>query len=158
MSDDRDERPKLSFSERDKLRRGEKPETDVPRGRRAEQEQARARGQALREADSAFSLEPGGAEGRALAKQMRDSHGSSDFAGACRAYFEQVGVPTDPMLLSLLLDSGERDLIVSALEALTAAKNAGSFELGAGLRSQLRLLEQDRDDTIAGLSEDLLQA
>ena len=158
MSDDRDERPKLSFSERDKLRRGEQPETGVPRGRRAQQEQARARSQALREADSAFSLEPGGEEGQRLSRQMRDSHGSSDFAGACRAYCEQVGIPTDPMLLALLLDSGERDLIVSALEALTDVKNAGSLELGAGLRSQLRLLEQDRDDTIAGLSEDLLQA
>ena len=157
MSDDRDDRPKQSFSERDKLRRGERPQTPAAQGSRAQQEQLRARGQALREADAVFSLEPGGEEGRRLSQQMHDSHGSSDFVGACRAYCEQVGIPADPTLLALLLDSGERDLIVSALEALTAAKNAGSLELGAGLRSQLRLLEQDRDDTIAGLSEDLLQ-
>ena len=158
MSDEREERPKLSFSERDKLRRGERTQAGAPGGRRAEQEQAHARGQALREADAVFALEPGGAEGQALAKQMRDSHGTEGFAAACRSYCDQVGIPRDPGLLALLLDSGERDLIVSALEAFTEAKNAGSFELGAGLRSQLRMLEQDRDDTVAGLSEDLLQS
>jgi hypothetical protein len=157
MSDDRDARPKLSFSELDKRRRGEKLGTDEPRGRRASHEQARARSQALSQADAAFSAGQGGAVGERLARAMRDQHGTSDFPLACRNYSEEIGVPRDPSLLGLMLDSGERDLVVAALEALLEAKNSGSLEIGSGLRSQLRLLEQARDDTLAGLSEDLLQ-
>ncbi len=157
MSDDREERPKLSFSELDKRRRGEKVGRDEPRGHRAKQEQARARTQALNEADTVFSLGKGGAQGKRLANEMRDTHGTSDFSHACRSYCEEIGIPQDPPLLGLLLDSGERDLVVAALEALLEAKNGRSLEIRSGLRSQLRVLEQDRDDTIAGISEELLQ-
>jgi hypothetical protein len=157
MSDDRDERPKLSFSELDRRRRGEKVGRDEPRGGRAEQEQARVRTQSLHEADSVFSMGKGGAEGKRLANQMRDTHGTTDFLHACRSYCEEIGVPQDPLLLGLLLDTGERDLVVAALETLLEAKNDRSLEIGSGLRSQLRLLEQDRDDTIAGISEELLE-
>ena len=157
MSDDRDERRKLSFSELDKLRRGEKVGRDEPRGHRAEQAQAQARTQAMNEADSVFSLGKGGAEGKRLANEMRDAHGTSDFLHACRSYCEKIGIPQDPALLALLLDSGERDLVVAALEALLEAKNGRSLEVRSGLRSQLRVLEQDRDDTIAGISEELLE-
>ncbi len=157
MSDDRDERPKLSFSELDKRRRGERVERDEPRGRRAEQEQERSRAAALTEAGSVFSMGKGGAEGKRLANEMRDAHGTSDFLHACRSYCDEIGTPQDPLLLALLLDTGERDLVVSALEALLEAKNGGSLEIASGLRSQLRVLEQDRDDTIAGISEELLE-
>ena len=157
MSDDREERPKLSFSELDRLRRGEKVGRDEPRGRQAEQEQARVRTQSLNEADSVFSMGKGGARGKRLAEQMRDTHGTSDFTDACRSYCEEIGVPRDPRLLGLLLDTGAPDLIRAALEALLDAKNDGSLEIGSGLRSQLRVLEQDRDDTIAGISEELLE-
>ena len=157
MSDDRDDRRKLSFAELDKRRRGEKVGSDEPRGRRAEEEQARVRTESLNEADSIFSMEKGGAQGKQLAKQMRDTHGTSDFLQACRSYCQEIGIPQDPQLLGLLLDTGERDLVVAALEALLAAKNDGSLEIGSGLRSQLRVLEQDRDDTVAGISEELLE-
>ena len=56
MSDDRDDRRKLSFAELDKRRRGEKVGSDEPRGRRAEEEQARVRTESLNEADSIFSM------------------------------------------------------------------------------------------------------
>ena len=93
MSDDRDERPKLSFSELDKLRRGERVGRDEPRGHRAKQEQARARIEALTEAGSVFSMGKGGAEGKRLANEMRDTHGTSDFLHACRSYCEEIGFP-----------------------------------------------------------------
>ena len=156
MSDDHDERRKLSFSELDKRRRGENVGTDEPRGRRAQQEQASARNEALNEADSIFSLGKGGAKGKQLANAMRDAHGTSDFLQACRSYCEEIGIPQDPVLLALLLDTGERRLVVVALEALLGMKNDASLEIGSGLRSQLRVLEQDRDDTIAGICEELL--
>jgi hypothetical protein len=46
---------------------------------------------------------------------------------------------------------------VPALEALYEQKRAGKLELSGGLRSQLRVLVQEPDDDIAGLSEDLLE-
>ena len=157
MSDDQGERRKLSFSELDRRRRGEKVGTDEPQGRPAQQEQASARSQALNEADSIFELGKGGPRGKQLAGAMRDAHGTSEFCPACRSYCEEIGIPEDPSLLALLLDTGERDLVVAALEALLGMKNDSSLEIGSGLRSQLRILEQDRDDTIAGTCEELLE-
>lgn len=153
MSDDRE---KLSFSERDRLlrerRRGDAP----PRGRAGQREQARSDRDALREANALFHDGPGGREGERLAREMRDRHGTPELAAACRAYLEGVGVPDDPGLLALLLDSGDRELVVLGLERLLERKLAGSLEVSAGLRSTLRMLAQDRDDTVAGISEDLL--
>jgi hypothetical protein len=154
MSDDRG---KLTFSERDRRRR-EGGGRDAPRGRAAKQEQARASEEALKEAGSLFSLGQGGAEGEPLVKAIRDLHGTPDFLAACRAYREQIGVPRDPALLGLFLDTADRDLVVEALQGLLDLKNAGSLEVSPGLKSQLRVLEQDRDDTVAGISEDLLEA
>jgi hypothetical protein len=150
-----DDREKLSFSELDRRRR---ERGDAPRGHKAKQEQARRNTEALGEADALFSLGKGGSAGEQLAKQMRDAHGGPEFLQSCRQYRTEVGVPADPGLLALFLDSEDRDLIVDALDALLAAKNDGSLEeIAPGLRSQLRVLEQDRDDTVAGISEELLE-
>jgi len=157
VSEDRPERERLSWREIDQRRSGARPRTDGPRGRAAEKAQAEQKHEALKAADSLFSMEQGGQEGAALAKAMRDAHGSPEFGDACRAYADAVGIPRDPALLSLLLDSGDAALVVGALEALLALKDGGSLEISAGLKSQLRVLAQDRDDTVAGVSEDLLE-
>jgi hypothetical protein len=153
VSDDRDDRPRLSWREIDQRRDRAHSRRDEPRGPRAREEQAEAKRRALREADALFSL---GATGEERARQMRETHGGPDFLQACRQYREDVGVPSNPALLAFFLDSGDRALIVEALEALLVAKNGGSLALGPGLRSQLRALAQDRDDTVAGISEELL--
>jgi len=157
VSDDRDDRPRLTWREIDQRRSGAHYRRDEPRGRRARQEEARASREALTEADTLFSIGQGGAAGAELALQLRDAHGGPGFLQACRQYRDAVGVPADPALLSLFLDSADRPLIVEALEALLAAKGAGTLDLGPGLRSQLRGLAQDRDDTVAGISEELLE-
>lgn len=153
MSDDRD---KPTFSERDRLLREKRLGDGPPRGHREQREQARASRQALLAADALFSEGPGGAEGVRLAKAIRDRHGTPELADACRAYRDAIGVPDDPGLLALFLDTGDRELLVPALERLLERKDAGSLEIPAGLRSTLRILAQHRDDTVAGISEDLL--
>jgi hypothetical protein len=154
--DERGERPRLSWREIDQRRSGGRTREDRPRGRAAEREQAQQKNEALKEADSLFTMEQGGEQGAALAKGMRDAHGSSEFPAACRTYSDEIGTPADPALLSLFLDCDDRALIVAALERLLELKNAGSLEVSAGLKSQLRVLEHDADDTVAGISEDLL--
>jgi hypothetical protein len=156
-ADDREDRPRRSWREIDQRRGGARRQDDEPRGRAAKLAQAKQTSEALKQADSLFSLEQGGALGAQLAKAMRAAHGSENFAQACRDYFEQIGTPRDPGLLSLLLDSGDPELVATALEALLTAKQAGSLTLGAGLKSQLRVLQHDRDDTVAGISEELLE-
>jgi hypothetical protein len=155
--DDREDRPRLSWREIDQRRSGAHGRRDEPRGRAAKRESAQQKDLALKAADSLFSSELGGKQGETLAKAMRDAHGSAEFGDACRAYANEIGTPTDPALLSLFLDSGDPALIVSALEALLDQKNDGSLEISSGLKSQLRILEQDRDDTVAGICEDLLE-
>jgi hypothetical protein len=151
-----DERPRLSWREIDQRRDRGHTRRDEPRGPRARKEQAELSRRALQEADSLFSMGQGGATGEQRAEEMREAHGGPGFLQACRQYRADVGVPSDPALLSLFLDSGDRVLIVEALESLLVAKNAGSLSSSAGLRSQLRVLAQDRDDTVAGISEELL--
>ena len=58
--------------------------------------------------------------------------------------------------MRIFLDTADATLMVPALEALLARKQAGELEVSSGLRSQLRILSEDPNDDIAGLSEDLL--
>lgn len=156
MSHDHEDKPRLSWREIDQRRDGSRTRRDEPRGFAAREEQARAKETTLSTADALFSMNKGGAEGARLAAEMHAAHGSEGFGLACRSYFDVVGVPNDLGLLGLFLDTADPELIVPALEALLEARNANSLELTSGLKSQLRVLEQDRDDTIAGISEELL--
>lgn len=157
-ADDREDRPRLSWREIDQRRSGTHTPSDRPRGRHAEKVHAKQKHEALQAADSLFTMELGGQQGAMLAKAMRDAHGSPELAEACRAYVAEIGTPNDSALLSLLLDSGDSALIVLALEALLGLSNADSLERSAGLKSQLRALSQHSDDTIAGISEELLES
>jgi hypothetical protein len=155
--DEREERPRRSWREIDQMRdRASAPRDERrPRGAAAE---ARARTAAhayLKRADQLFSAGRGGAEGERLARAMREAQGTPALGAACAAYREAVGVPADPALLSLFLDSGERALVLDALRELGALRARGSA-LAGGLQSQVRLLAQAADDEIAESAEALL--
>ena len=104
-----------------------------------------------------FSKNPGGAEGEHLANAMRDARGTPGLADACRAYREAVGVPEDASLLSLFLDAGESELVLTGLDALRSAHSGGKLHVTSGLRTQLRLLAQGPDDDVAEAAEELLE-
>jgi hypothetical protein len=150
------DREKKSFSEIDRARRerrdsgSEGPRSPAPRAR-----SERATQQYLESADSIFS---GGKHGEAKARAgaLLEARGTPELAGACRAYLDAVGAPTELRLVSCFLDAGERGLVLEGLSALEAAREAGTLEAGAGLRTQLRGLADDSDDEVAGRAEDLL--
>ena len=100
----------------------------------------------------------GGAEGERLARAMREARGTPDFAAACRAYRDAVGLPEETAQLSLFLDSGDPELVLAALGALRAAHAGGKLQPTSGLRTQLRLLAQDANDAVAEDAEALLAA
>jgi hypothetical protein len=151
-SDDR----KLSYSERDRLRRegggsgGRRP------SRQQEAEEERRSHEALVVADALFTDEKGGQEGKALADAVRAAHGTTELPTACRAYLETVGPPATAELASIFLDAGEKELGVVALDELLRKKEAGDFELDGGLKRQIRILSEDFDDDLASRAEDLL--
>ncbi|MCZ6464297.1 MAG: hypothetical protein O7A09_08150 [Proteobacteria bacterium] len=157
--DDRDDRPKRSWREidqrRDRARTRDEPR---PRGKAAEARAKTATAAYLKNLDQMFSGETGGEEGAGLAKAVRDAHGSSDLAAACRAYLDALGPPRDPALLALFLDAGQPELVVAGLEALLAARVEERLEVTSGLRSQLRVLEGDFNDEVAEAAEALLEA
>lgn len=152
-SDDR----KLSYSERDRMRRegggsgGRRP------NRQQKAEEERRSHEALVVADALFTDETGGQEGKALADAVRAAHGTADLPAACRAYFETLGPPATAELASLFLDAGEKELGVVALDELLRKKDAGDFELDGGLKRQIRILAEDFDDDLASRAEDLLE-
>lgn len=156
-----DDRPKLSWAEIDKRRDGSSRGRDQgdrrPRGKAEEARDREVKDDALEKADALFSLEKGGHEGEGLGKAMRDAHGSPAFLDSCREYREGVGMPTDPALLSLFLDTGEPDFMVAALESLLALQAAGEVEFGSGLKSQIRTLAGDFNNDVAELAEELVE-
>ena len=152
----RDDREKLSYSARDRLRRDRAAGHDSPRGHAAREHQEEQRDSALKQAESIFSEEGVGTQGDELAKAVRAAHGSAELPEACHAFVAEVGMPRSVDLLQIFIDTSDPLLSVPALECLLARKQAGDLELTAGLKSQLRTLCEDPDDDIAGLSEDLL--
>jgi hypothetical protein len=155
--DERD-REKLSWAEIDRRRDGARgPDRDGPGGYKGRQEREQRSRNALSEAEGLFSGDAGGEEGAELAGAVREAHGTQGLAPACRAYVDALGVPSSTELLSIFLDSADREVMVPALERLFALARAGKLEVKGGLKSQLRVLAQEPDDEIAGLSEDLLE-
>lgn len=146
---------KLTYSERDRLRRegGARP----PRGGRARAEDEQRNRDALNAADSLFSQEKGGEEGKELANAVRAAHGSSDLAAACRAYLDAIGPPKSIGLASIFLDAGEKALSVTVLDDLLRQKDGGTLEVEGGLKRQIRILSEDFDDDLASRAEELLE-
>jgi hypothetical protein len=151
-----DDREKLSFSERDRLRKDRAAGHERPRGRAAQEESRRDTQNALEAADAIFSAERGGEAGDELGDAIRAAHGTPELAEACHVFVTAVGLPKSVDLLQIFIDTADPSLVVPALEALLALKEAGDLDPSAGLKSQLRTLAQDPDDDVAGLSEDLL--
>ena len=147
---------KLTYSERDRMRR-EGGGSGKPRGKRAQEKDARQTEEALKFADSLFTDEKGGQEGRALADAVRAAHGTAELPVACRAYYDSVGAPSDPALASIFLDAGEKDLSIAVLDELLRAKDADGVALEGGLKRQIRILSEDFDDDLASRAEELLE-
>ncbi|MEZ4280775.1 MAG: hypothetical protein R3F21_14345 [Myxococcota bacterium] len=149
---------KLSYSERDKMRRegggaGRREKPQSGHDRALEEKRSRL---ALAAAEELFTDEPGGQTGKALAKAVRDAHGTKDLAAACHAYLEKIGPPAASDLASIFLDAGDKAISLPVLDALLARKQAGTLELEGGLKRQIRLLSEDFDDALASRAEDLL--
>lgn len=144
---------KLSFSERDKLRREGPGGGDRPQGASQAREE-HAKRHAKRTLDGLFS---GGTERAKLERALADAHGGPGLADACRAYRDALGHPKSAKWIGMFLDSGDAELVAGSLTAALEACEAGGFEPTAGLRSQVRMLVDDRDGRIAGLAEDLLE-
>ncbi|NNL65977.1 MAG: hypothetical protein HKP30_07040 [Myxococcales bacterium] len=152
-----DDRPKLSFSERDRLRRErERGYEPAPRGAAAKARSKDATATYLKEVDKLFSDAQGGAAGDALAKAVEQAHGTPELTAACAAYRDGVGMPADASLLSLFLDAEDPALVAEALRALAAGHAEGRLEISRGVKSQLRVLEQHSDDDVAYEAEELL--
>jgi hypothetical protein len=146
---------KLTYSERDRMRRegGGRPKS----GRARAQEEERSQ-EALKVADSLFTEATGGGqEGKALAAAVNEAHGTPELPGACRAYFAALGPPSSLTLASIFLDAGEKEMSVAVLDELLRQKDAGALDLDGGLKRQVRLLSEDFDDDLASRAEDLLE-
>lgn len=157
---DTSERPRKSWREIDASR--DRSGSRVPAERRpsspaAEARAAAAAKQYVRQLDgSLFSKQAGGAEGERLARAVREAHGTPGFDAACQAHCEALGVPDDPALLTLFLDTRDPALLMTVLDALAERTKSGQLRATSGLRTQLRLLSQSPDDAVAERAEELL--
>ena len=152
----REERPKLSFSERDKLLKEKKQGYSAPRGRAAEARAKAETDQALKSADALFSGAKGGSDGARLGAAVDEARGSAGFDAACHAYLEALGPPGDIALASAFLDSDDTVILSAGLESLRSQQAAGTLTINRGLRSRLRMLAEHNDDDVAYGAEDLL--
>ncbi|MEE3331717.1 MAG: hypothetical protein VX246_12675 [Myxococcota bacterium] len=152
------DRPKLSYSERDKLRReGPGPGGDKrPRGRWAEAQERRASDGYKKHLETMFSSDQGGQRGEELAGKMRAAHGGEGFLDACRAYCDEVGFPADTELICMVLDTAEPELVIGMLEVVLEGVQAGVLDLSKGLRRQVTTLAEDFNSGIADVAEEIL--
>ena len=150
-----DDGRKLSYSERDRMRRegGKRERPQSGHDRDVDEKRSRL---ALAAADALFTDEKGGQAGKALASAVREAHGTKELAGACRAYLEQVGPPASGELASIFLDAGDKQVSLPVLDDLLRQKGEGRLELEGGLKRQIRLLSEDFDNELASRAEDLL--
>jgi hypothetical protein len=150
-----DDGRKLSYSERDRMRRdgGRRERPQSGRERAADEKRSKL---ALAAAEELFTDEKGGQVGKALAQAVREAHGTKELPAACRAYLEKVGPPASSELASIFLDAGDKAISVPVLDALLGQKSQGKLELEGGLKRQIRLLAEDFDDDLASRAEDLL--
>lgn len=154
--DDRGDRPKLSWRERDARRNRSSHVGRDDRERSGPTRSKAATQQYMKQLDQLFTRTPGGAEADRLGKAIRDAHGSPELTPACQAFHAALGYPQEPSLLALFLDAGAPELVCGALEALAALHESGKLVVSSGLRTQLRLLAQDPDDGVAEGAEALL--
>lgn len=157
---DTSERPRKSWREIDAARDGKRSGARAeprPTSPAAQARAAAASKEYLRQLDGAlFSKKPGGGQGEALTRAVRDAVGTPELTDACRAYRRELGIPEDPALVTLFLDARDSELLVAVLDTLAARADAGSLRASSGLRTQLRLLEQSPDDEVAARAEELL--
>jgi hypothetical protein len=157
---DSGDRPRRSWSEidrmRDRGRSGDRSDSEEPRSEVAKARARTATAQYLKNAERLFRTDQGGAGGKKLAEAVREQHGSPGLAEACRAYRDALGIPDDPELLGIFLDSGDRELVVSVLGTLLELRAAGRLDISPGLRSQVRMLSGGFDDPVAEAAEALL--
>ena len=150
-----DDGRKLSYSERDRMRRDGGKRERPASGRDREVEEKRSR-LALAAAEDLFTDEKGGQAGKTLADAVREAHGTKDLPAACHAYLEKVGPPASGELASIFLDAGEKAISLPILDDLLRQKSLGKLEIEGGLKRQIRLLAEDFDDDLASRAEDLL--
>ena len=160
---ERDDRPgqldreKKSFSELDRIRReGRSAGEDRPRDPASQARARAATGESLKEIYGLFSGGKAG-EREKLTQAMLVARGTPEQAAACRAFLDGAGPPTDARQVSCFLDSGQSELVLAGIDAAQRGHTAGSLDLTAGLRTQLRMLAENPDDDIASAAEDLLE-
>lgn len=150
------DREKKSFSELDRMRREGRDAGDRPRGAAAEDRSQQASKAYLKQIDGLFGA-PGGKDREALATALLDARGTPELAAACRAYLEGAGLPSQARQISCFLDAAAEDVLLAGLEATRAALAAGTLEVSAGLRTQLRMLADHVDDGVAEAAEVVLE-
>lgn len=154
MSDER----KRSWKEIDQMRDGSRREEhERPRNAAQQERSEQATQSYLKEIDKLFTSTGRSAEAEALIKSLRDAHGTPELAEVCRTFRNALGMPSDPALLSIFLDSNEPEFVIAALETVGTLLGNGAVELGKGIQSQLRVLAQDFNNDIAEIAEEILE-
>jgi hypothetical protein len=153
------DRDKLTFSERDELRRERRAEggSPRPRGARAQQRSRWANNAYKRKVEERLFGKKEDAPRRRLEERLREAHDTPNFLRVYREYTKTFGMPESIDLLMLLLDLGEDREILRVLGQLEDAVEAAPQEQRSLLRSRLRNLEMSASsDAVADAAADLL--
>lgn len=146
------DREKKSFAELDRMRRERRDGRDEPRSPGSRQRAKQATDRALDSADQLFSKN----EAKQLSAAVFEARGTPGLAEACRAYHATAGLPTEVRLIACFLDAGDPAIALVGLAGARAGHDAGALEVTPGLRSQLRMLAEGPDDSVADAAEALL--
>ena len=156
--DDDRERERPTWREMDARRDRSRHTREEPRAPRTPK--ARAESQAAKQAylkkldEKLFSGK--GSEAARDAEAVREARGTRSFATACDTYAEKHGFPVAGDLLLLFLEHPKPDVILRALDALTALAAGSQVDRDALARALRRVKSLSEDPDVEDAVEQLL--
>lgn len=151
--DSNDEREKLSWRERDKLKdrslhTGQnKSLSDAPKTGKKAYQAIREKNQAVQKLDSLFQKPKLTKPQQKALSQIQRATSPTLFETALRGYIAEYGFPTDWDTLLIVLDFGTKEDKINALDAIAAQLPFRSETAKAGLKSKINVLRETTFDS-----------
>ncbi len=92
------------------------------------------------------------------AEAVRAARGTRDFSTTCDVYVERNGFPEAPALLLLFLDHENPDVVLRALESLSAQAREKRVDRDALVKALRRVKTMTDDADVEAAAEELLES
>jgi len=142
-----EEREKLSWRERDRLKdRSKHVSQEKPEFRKKSPKSEWLSKQYRKQADALFAGKKETKEHQAAHSALRKYHGTDKFNSTAKKYLKEYGLPDDFSTLFLMLDYKDGEIVKQVLDLLKAKVSDQSLKIQEGFKSKVRIMAMTADD------------